>query len=325
MVNSCKKPIVIAHRGASGYLPEHSLASKAAAHVMGADFLEQDIVLTKDAVPIVLHDIYLEQTTNVADIFPNRQQSDGHFYVLDFELEEIRKLSMHERYIITHDSRRAPLFENRFPYVENLFRITTLKEEIAMISGLNQSRGRTAGIYLELKSPRLHSEAGYDIADVVMNELMQSEYRPSGSPAFIQCFDDATLKYIKFDLKMKYPLIQLIGENIWQEDSGVDYEALKTATGLQSIAAYADGIGPWIEQIFLGLNKSGKPIASELVTNAREFDLLVHPYTFRKDELPEGIQTFEQLLSLFLVDQKVDGIFTDFPDIAIDFIKTIQK
>ena len=324
MSSTFKKPVVIAHRGACGYLPEHTLVSKAVAHTMGADFLEQDVVLTKDAVPIVLHDIYLESTTNVAHIFPNRQQSDGHFYALDFDLDEIRQLSINERLVIDDNSSCTPVFEDRFPYVEKLFKIPTLREEISMISGLNKSRGKTAGIYVELKSPRTHWDAGYDIANIVMTELMQSEYRPLGSPIFIQCFDDATLKYIKFDLKIEYPLIQLVGENIWQEDTFADYEELKSRAGLQSISSYADGIGPWIEQIFLGLNKSGEPTASDLVSNAKEFNLLVHPYTFRKDELPQGIETFEELLRFFLINQRVDGIFTDFPDLAINFIEKSQ-
>ena len=315
------KPIVIAHRGASGYLPEHTLVSKAAAHVMGADFLEQDVVLTKDSIPIVMHDIYLESTTDVADIFPNRHQSDGHLYALDFELEEIRQLSIHERLLPNDESAYTRVFEKRFPYIESLFKIPTLTEELSMISGLNQSRERTAGIYVELKSPKIHWDAGYDIADIVMTELMHSEYRPSGSPIFIQCFDDATLRYIKFNLNIKYPLIQLIGENIWQEDTSANYEELKSPAGLQSISTYADGIGPWIEQVFLGLDKSGEPIASDLVSNAKEVDLVVHPYTFRKDELPQGIGTFEQLLHFFLINQNVDGIFTDFPDLAINFIE----
>ena len=91
------QPIVIAHRGASGYLPEHTLAAKAMAHAMGADFLEQDVVLTADGVPIVLHDIYLEATTDVEQRFPDRSRPDGRFYAIDFTLAEIRTLSAHER------------------------------------------------------------------------------------------------------------------------------------------------------------------------------------------------------------------------------------
>ena len=115
----------------------------------------------------------------MADIFPGRQQSDGHFYALDFELAEIRQLSVHERYIINDDSSCAPVFENRFPYAEHLFRIPTLAEEISLISGLNHSRGRTSGIYLELKSPRIHWDAGYDFADIVMKELMPGRKGPA--------------------------------------------------------------------------------------------------------------------------------------------------
>ena len=90
-------PIVIAHRGASGYLPEHTLAAKALAHGMGANFIEQDVVLSKDGTAIVLHDIHLDSTTDVAQRFPGRARADGRFYAIDFDIQEIRQLRVHER------------------------------------------------------------------------------------------------------------------------------------------------------------------------------------------------------------------------------------
>ena len=102
------EPIVIAHRGASGYLPEHTLAAKALAHGMGADFLEQDVVLSRDGVALVLHDIYLEATTNVEAVFPDRARDDGRFYAADFTLQEIKQLRAHER----TDKEGEPVFHS---------------------------------------------------------------------------------------------------------------------------------------------------------------------------------------------------------------------
>ena len=106
------KPVVIAHRGASGYLPEHTLEAKVLAHAMGADFLEQDVVLTKDDVPIVMHDIQLETISDVARRFPDRQRTNGHYYALDFTVAEIKQLHANER--INPKTGKA-VYPNRFP------------------------------------------------------------------------------------------------------------------------------------------------------------------------------------------------------------------
>ena len=161
------KPILIAHRGASGYLPEHTLPAVVAAHVMGADYIEQDIVLSRDGIPLVLHDIYLETTTDVAVKFPGRNRSDGRFYAIDFDLDEIKSLSVHERV----DGSGTAVFGSRFPVVDMALRIPTLAEEITLINGLNHSRSRSAGYYIELKAPALHRAAGLDIATITLELL----------------------------------------------------------------------------------------------------------------------------------------------------------
>ena len=104
--------LVIAHRGASGYLPEHTLPGVALAHGMGAHYIEQDVVLTKDNIPVVLHDHFLDTVTNVAEIFQNRKRKDGRYYAIDFTLEELRRLSVNER--IDRNSKKA-VFPDRFP------------------------------------------------------------------------------------------------------------------------------------------------------------------------------------------------------------------
>ncbi|HEX7236991.1 MAG TPA: glycerophosphodiester phosphodiesterase family protein, partial [Gammaproteobacteria bacterium] len=150
-------PIVIAHRGASGYLPEHTLAAKALAHGLGADYLEQDVVATRDSQLVVLHDLYLDDVTDVAQKFSGRHRQDGRHYVIDFDLAELETLTVFER--------RAPGTANakypaRFPADTALFRIATLPQELELIRGLNRSTGRTAGIYSEIKDPEWHRRHG---------------------------------------------------------------------------------------------------------------------------------------------------------------------
>ena len=151
--------IVIAHRGASGYLPEHSLPAKAMAHAMGADFIEQDLVLTRDNRLVVLHDLYLDAVTDVARVFPDRGRPDGHFYAIDFTLAELRRLALTERLVI-EDGRSQPRFPGRFPPGQSSFRISTFEEEIELIQGLNRSTGRNVGLYPEIKSPAFHRHEG---------------------------------------------------------------------------------------------------------------------------------------------------------------------
>ena len=130
-----KKPIVIAHRGAAGYLPEHTLVAKDYAYATGADYLEQDVILTRDDVPVVFHDLILDEVTDVASRFAGRSRSDGHWYVIDFDFEELQALRIHER---TNPSTGALVYPGRFPEHLNL-RIHSLDEELALIRGLNQS------------------------------------------------------------------------------------------------------------------------------------------------------------------------------------------
>jgi glycerophosphoryl diester phosphodiesterase len=307
-------PIVIAHRGASGYLPEHTLAAKAMAHAMGADFLEQDVVLTRDGQAIVFHDLYLEAVTDVARRFPDRARPDGRWYAMDFDLDEILGLRVHER---VDPATGEPLYPDRFPADIPLFRIHTLAEELALIRGLNRSTGRKAGIYVELKWPARHLAEGLDPVPVLMRELALAGYRDERDRAYIQCFEPETLKRLHDEIGTRIPLIQLIGENDWVEDMPIDFDRMRTPEGLKEVAEYARGIGPWIHQIHLGRDDTGAHVVSRLVADARAAGLLVHPYTLRRDALPEGFADFEALLRFFIAEQGVDGFFTDHPDLAV--------
>ena len=159
------KKLVIAHRGASGYLPEHTLAAKAMAHAQLADYIEQDLVMTRDDRVIVLHDHHLDQVTNVRDVFAERHRDDGRYYVVDFTLEEIRSLSVYERFDF-EDGTALPVFADRFPVGVSRFRIHTFEEEIELIQGLNISTGRSVGIYPEIKSPGFHQEEVYILSEL---------------------------------------------------------------------------------------------------------------------------------------------------------------
>ncbi len=156
------RPAVIAHRGASAYLPEHTLAAKGLAHEMGADYLEQDVVASRDDELIVLHDVHLDRVTDVASRFPDRARPDGRFYVRDFELRELRSLRVCER--MTEDG--TAVYPDRYPARSGEFRINTLLEELDFIQRLNRETGRVAGIYPEIKRPHWHKAEGIDIADV---------------------------------------------------------------------------------------------------------------------------------------------------------------
>ncbi|MGK0297720.1 MAG: glycerophosphoryl diester phosphodiesterase [Gammaproteobacteria bacterium] len=311
---SMNHKVIIAHRGASGYLPEHTLASKTLAYEMEADYLEQDVVLTRDSIPIVLHDIQLDAVTNVRDIFPDRARKDRKYYAVDFDLHELKQL------IVTGRKARAATysFSDRFPKNSSKFRIATLEEEIQLIQGLNKSTNGNVGLYTELKSPAWHKTQGYDLTTIVLDTLARYGYQNADDNVFIQCFDPAELKRIRFEMNSKLKLVQLIGKNAWNE-ADTDYNVMRTPEGLKNIASYANGIGPSIDQILA--SRFGKVTVTELVNEAHKLNLVVHPYTLRKDALPNYASGFDELLELLFDQAGVDGVFTDFPDLAVQFKK----
>ena len=302
-VNSCTKNVtdktlrlrdltIIAHRGASAYLPEHTLAGVAMAHGFNPDYIEPDIVLTKDDQPIILHDIHLEANTNVEEIFPKRKRKDGRWYAIDFTLKEIKTLNVHER---TKDD--SPVFKGRFPLHISSFQVPSLSEYIELIQGLNKSRGKDVGIYPEIKAPSFHKSEGKDILGVVMETLERYGYNKKGVKIFLQCFDPDLLQ----DFKKRYPespikLIQLIADNSWAE-SIHDYKAMRSLSGLKKVSQYAYGIGVWIPF----LKQEG------LVMNAHNVGMKVHAYTLRdKSKLKE------------LIKLDIDGVFTDYPELGVN-------
>jgi glycerophosphoryl diester phosphodiesterase len=273
-------PVIIAHRGASGYLPEHTLPAKAMAYAMGADFLEQDVVATRDDELVVLHDIHLDRVTDVAQRFPARARADGRYYVRDFDLAEIRALNVTERL----DEAGRPVYPKRFPPGSSRFGVHTLAEELAFVRGLNDATGGTTGVYPEIKRPAV----------------------------FVQCFDGEEVRRLRGELGCRMRLVQLIGDNSWGE-AATDFDRLCSETGLADLAQAADAIGPWVNRLYTG-GGGDKPRSTGLVERAHNAGLLVHPFTFRADDLAPGFDRFGEMVRYFCTDLGVDGLFTDFPD-----------
>jgi glycerophosphoryl diester phosphodiesterase len=299
-------PIVIAHRGASGYLPEHTLAAKALAYGLGADYLEQDVVATRDSRLVVLHDLHLDDVTDVARRFPGRHRADGRHYVIDFDLAELQTLTIFERRAAGTSTAKYP---SRFPSDTGLFGIATLEQELELVRGLNRSTGRTVGVYPEIKDPRWHREHGVDLAKLVLGELHAFGYSRAEDPVFVQCFDPAELIRLRHELRCPLRLVQLVGPE-------PEYGELLTPAGLRSVSAYAYGLGPHYSQL-VQAEEGRRPQPCGLVPLARHHGLRLHAYTFRRDDLPTYARTFEDLLELFLVEVAVDGVFSDHPDVAV--------
>ena len=309
-------PLIIAHRGASGYLPEHTLQAKVLAHEMGADYLEQDVVATRDDKLIVLHDVYLESVSDVAEQFPDRVREDGRWYVRDFDLDEIRRLQAWER--MRPDG--TAVYPDRFPARSGDFRIHTLDEEIELVQRLNRDTGRSAGIYPEIKRPEWHKGEGVDITPMLLDTLSDHGYGDRSDPVFVQCFDDAEVRRLKHDLDCPWKIVQLIADNEWGEAS-TNYDELMTESGLTRVAESADAIGPWIPQLYHYNDEKLTLESSGLTEHAHARGLAVHPYTFRVDDLPPGFDDFGKLVRYCTRDLLVDGLFTDFPDKAIEALR----
>jgi glycerophosphoryl diester phosphodiesterase len=312
------RPVIIAHRGASGHLPEHTVQAKALAFAMGADYLEQDIVVTRDDRLIVLHDIHLDRTSNVAEVFPERARPDGRYYARDFDLEEVLSLTVHERV----DAEGRQVFPGRQAFTGAEFRIHTLEHELALVRTLNASSSREVGIYPEIKAPAWHREEGVDITALVLRTLSGYGYDTPESPAYLQCFDARELRRIRHELGSKLKLVQLIGEDHWDAEE-TDFATMRTPEGIEKLAATVDGIGPWVNQLYRISRDDGRAVPGDLVEHAHHHGLVVHPYTFRRDALPPGFDTFEALLRFFTHDIPVDGLFTDFPDEVMRFLRRI--
>jgi glycerophosphoryl diester phosphodiesterase len=298
-------PLVIAHRGASGYLPEHTLEAAAMAHAQGADFIEQDVVLTKDGIPVVLHDLSLEAVTDAAERFPGRARVDGCRYAIDFTLDELRLLRVHERRDHKTGRQRYP---GRFPADTGDFRIATLAEHLALVAGLERSTGRRMRVYTEIKHPAWHRNEGQDVTTATLEVLRAHGH--DGAGCRLQTFDRDEVRRLRHDLKWPGGLTLLVGEA--SRDAAGGRDPLLEPGALDAIAADADGLGPPMARV---VGPDGTPTG--LAAAAHAAGLMVHAYTLRCDDLPPFADSTEAALDALCDDAAIDGVFTDFPDVAV--------
>jgi len=293
-------PLIIAHRGASGYRPEHTLEGYRLAIRMGADFIEPDLVSTKDGVLIARHENEIGGTTDVADRFPDRRrtkQIDGRsiagWFTEDFTLAEIRTLRARER---------LPFRSHAY---DGQFQIPTFDEVIALAQAEAKRGGSRVGVYPETKHPTYFRAAGLPLEEKLLESLEAHGWNTRDAPVFIQSFETGNLRELR--RKTGVRLIQLAGDAKMLDDAG-----------LRDIATYATGIGPE-KQLLIPVNPDGTLAApSDIVARAHALGLRVHVWTIRKERefLPGAYDghvemEFDQFRRL-----GVDGVFTDFPDLA---------
>ncbi len=292
-----EEPIVIAHRGASGYLPEHTLEAYKLGIEQGADYIEPDLVMTKDGVLVARHDIYLSSTTNVASKpeFADRKRTFGDktdWFVMDFTLTELKTL------------RARQAFPGRDKSFDDQFGIATLDEIVALINETRANGGPTVGLHIEMKRPDVFKQTiAPDLADRL--SAVFAALRDSGIPLYFQCFDGEFLREISG--MTDSPLVLLVAGSFDQQSQWFTLDV--------DLPEYFDIVSGF------GLNKALIFDASlednRLVERLHRAEKIVHVWTARNDALPKGIETPEQELKL-LFSTGIDGVFTDFPSTAID-------
>ena len=346
-------PLVIGHRGASGYRPDHTLESYKLAIEMGADFIEPDLVATKDGVLVARHEPNITGTTDVATRpeFASRKTTknvDGvneeGWFVSDFTLAELKTL------------RAVQPLSDRDQSYNGKIQIPTFEEVLDLAKAEGTKAGRTVGVYPETKHPTYHAKLGLPLEDRLLAVLAKYGYTTKASPVIVQSFEVSNLKYLR--TKTQVRLVQLVDANDVNADGSMDltapydkpydfavagdsrtFASLLTPAGLKEIKTYADGIGPWKPYLIpskqVDANKDGKPDdlngdgkiderdrvmmpATSVVKDAHAAGLFVHAYTFRNEA--------KRLASDFKGDPKaeyklffnlgVDGVFSDFTDTA---------
>jgi glycerophosphoryl diester phosphodiesterase len=311
------KPIIIAHRGASGERPEHTLAAYQLAIEQGADFIEPDLVMTRDGQLVARHENDISGTTDVSSRkeFADRKATkviDGikhtGWFTEDFTLAELKTLRAKER---------LPLLRRGNSKFDGQFEVPTLREIIALAKAASARTGRTIGIYPETKHPSYFASIGLPLEAALVAELRAAGWDRADAPVFIQSFEVDNLKALK--QLTRVPLIQLMARDGGPADGAQpSYAAMATPEGLKAIAAYATGIGPQKDMVV-----AGDGTVSSLVADAHATGLKVHPWTFRAENyfLPSGLRKginpaahgdMTAEIGQFLA-AGVDGLFTDYP------------
>lgn len=349
------EPLVIGHRGASGYRPEHTLESYALAIEMGADFIEPDLVLTKDGRMIARHEPMIGATTDVASHpeFANRKTKrmvDGveydDWFASDFTLAEIKTL------------RAVQTRAGRDKQYDGLFQIPTLEEVIALAKAQSRASGRIIGIYPEIKHSTYHASlkdrhnklmfGTHGFEDKLLKVLHNAYNNSACAPVFIQSFEVGNLQYL--GRKTQISLVQLVDADDVNGDGSISlvppykqpydfvvkgdprtFADLVSAGGLDFVTGYADAIGPWkpylVKTVDDGIDRNGDGKltindrkvegSTGVIELAHEKGLKVHTWTFRNDASGYGFTDPREEMTYYF-DLGVDGLFTDFPDTGVE-------
>lgn len=322
-------PLIIGHRGASGYVPEHTLGSYALAALMGADYIEPDLVMTKDKQLVARHDNELGLTTDVAQRpeFASRhrnQSVDGNeisgWFTEDFTLAELKTLRAIER---------IPEIRPGNARLDGTFEIPTFQEIIDLAKSLEVSQKRVIGLYPEIKHSSHFQNLGLPLEQAVVDILHKNGYQGSHAPVYIQSFEISNLRELKkitglrllqlFDSKSMSPFDQV------QLDNEITYGDMATPAGLREVATYAYAVGP-DKSYIISRDKNEQGEVTSFVADAHAAGLKVHPYTFRAenyflpleyqsaDRSPTTRGNFTAEIQAYLATG-IDGLFSDQPDV----------
>ena len=323
--------LVIGHRGAAGYRPEHTLASYELGARMGADYIEPDVVSTRDGVLVTRHENEISGTTDVAEHpeFADRRTTkviDGveltGWFTEDFTLAELRSLRAVER---------LPDVREENTLYDGLYQVPTLDEVLELRGELSRELGREVGVYIETKHPTYFDSIGLSLEEPLVEDLDEAGLDHRGAPVFVQSFETANLR--ELDGVVDVPLVQLLSATGAPADLVAagdprTYADLSTAEGLADIGEYADGVGPDKSQIIPREADGTLGEPTSFVADAHAADLLVHPYTFRNENefLPAELRdpgeepgdygrAIDEQLAFWATG--IDGLFTDNPDTGV--------
>ncbi|WP_252273584.1 glycerophosphodiester phosphodiesterase [Pseudomonas subflava] len=322
-------PLVIGHRGASGYVPEHTLASYALAVLQGADYIEPDLVMTRDGQLVARHDNELGLTTDVADRpeFADRRRTqtvDGvslsGWFSEDFTLAELKTLRAIER---------IPDIRPGNARLDGAFEVPTLQEIITLVKTMERSERRRIGLYIETKHPTHFQQLGLAMEAPLLRTLARNGYKDRRDPVYIQSFEVDNLRHLARHSRLR--LVQLFGSgqpyDQQAQGSQLTYAKMATAEGLRRVARYAAGVGPEKSYVIPrdAAGNLGQP--TRFVADAHAAGLKVHPYTFRAENafLPTALRSSDRPdersdsaaeMRAFL-EAGIDGLFTDQPDVAV--------
>jgi glycerophosphoryl diester phosphodiesterase len=323
--------LIIGHRGSAGYRPEHTLAAYELGARMGADYVEPDLVTTKDHVLVARHEPNITDTTDVASHpeFASRKTTktiDGvtqtGWFTDDFTLAELKTLRAKER--LPDVRQRNTLYDGRY-------QVPTFQEVIDLVKRLDRELHRDIGIYPETKHPTYFRAEGLPLEELLVQTLNRNGLNHHGAKVFVQSFEISNLKALNKVLRV--PLVQLLDSpnlkpgDVLAAGGTTTYGDLATGAGLKGVAKYADGVGPFKDYI-IPRDASGHSLApTSFVADAHAAGLVVHPYTFRNENqfLPledrRGADP-NAYGNAFAEDQRffaagVDGIFTDNPDTGV--------